>query len=31
MDIISRVDVDGTGTLDFAEFLNLMTGALKVR
>lgn len=30
-DMISEVDVDGNGTIEFAEFLNLMARKMKVK
>ncbi len=30
-DMIREVDVDGNGTIDFSEFLNLMARKMKVR
>lgn len=30
-DMISEVDADGNGTIDFPEFLNLMARKMKVR
>jgi len=30
-DMVNEVDVDGNGTIDFPEFLNLMAKKMKVR